>query len=234
MYIYEGHMGTLLASKEKLNYEQLYCEQCNDSDTFLGIANNRNELWELLKDKTSTFDERKCHNCIHDANCDYDYCDNHCEDYQHYGGWDYGFVMKFIYDVFPDEDNNMYFVLLGKHADCDDMLFINYDNYSLPICPTNNRNAFPILDSMCMCFESPEMDSLKYVGDIKIGNNTYICYSILTTELGKEWKETASNYDDSWWGYCEIEEIKEKTNNKKLLEKSLRLLKKRIKKSQDA
>ena len=32
MYIYECHMGGLYTSDEPLDYEDLYCEECGDSD----------------------------------------------------------------------------------------------------------------------------------------------------------------------------------------------------------
>ena len=32
MYIYESHMGGLYTSYEPLDYEDLYCEECGDSD----------------------------------------------------------------------------------------------------------------------------------------------------------------------------------------------------------
>lgn len=38
MYIYEGHMGSLYTSDYPLEYEDLYCEQCGDSDWLVGFA----------------------------------------------------------------------------------------------------------------------------------------------------------------------------------------------------
>ena len=35
MYIYEGHMGSLYVSDYILDYDDLYCEECGDSDWFL-------------------------------------------------------------------------------------------------------------------------------------------------------------------------------------------------------
>lgn len=50
MYIYEGHMGSLYTSDYELDYEDLYCEQCGDSDWLIGRAETREEAWNLLKD----------------------------------------------------------------------------------------------------------------------------------------------------------------------------------------
>ena len=94
MYIYEGHMGSLYVSDYILDYDDLYCEECGDSDWFIGQAETKEEAWELLRDKTATFDCSICENCQHFG--DWDYCDNECEGYQHSGGWDLTYVQKFI------------------------------------------------------------------------------------------------------------------------------------------
>lgn len=52
MYIYQSHMGGLFVSDDVLDYEQIYCETCGDSDFLLGYAETREEAWELLKDDT--------------------------------------------------------------------------------------------------------------------------------------------------------------------------------------
>lgn len=69
MYIYEGHMGGLYASDEPLEYEDLYCEECGDSDWLIGYAETREEAWNLLKDDTDIYGS---------------------------GGWDYNYVQEFI------------------------------------------------------------------------------------------------------------------------------------------
>lgn len=69
MYIYEGHMGSLYTSDELLDYNDLYCEQCGDSDNLIGYADTKEEAWALLKDDT---------------------------DINGSGGWDYDYVRNFI------------------------------------------------------------------------------------------------------------------------------------------
>lgn len=69
MYIYENHMGGLYASEELIEYYQLYCETCGDSDYLIGSASTREEAWGLIKDDT---------------------------DIDGSGGWDYEYVKKFI------------------------------------------------------------------------------------------------------------------------------------------
>lgn len=69
MYIYQGHLGSLYTSDEYLDYDDLYCEQCGDSDWLIGYATTREEALELLKDDT---------------------------DIDGSGGWDYDYVQEFI------------------------------------------------------------------------------------------------------------------------------------------
>lgn len=60
VYVYESHLGGgLYTSFEPLEYDELYCESCGDSDTDYGYFATREELKELLYD-------------WNDCNCDYD------------------------------------------------------------------------------------------------------------------------------------------------------------------
>ena len=47
-YIYESHMGGLYISDEPLEYDDLYCEECGDSDRLIGYAETRSEALGLL------------------------------------------------------------------------------------------------------------------------------------------------------------------------------------------
>ena len=42
MYVYESHLGGLYTSESYLDYRDTYCEECGDSDWFLGEFSN----WE--------------------------------------------------------------------------------------------------------------------------------------------------------------------------------------------
>jgi len=48
MYIYENHMGGLYATENEMPYESRYCDFCGDSDTLLGKAETRKELFWLI------------------------------------------------------------------------------------------------------------------------------------------------------------------------------------------
>ena len=69
MYIYESHMGGLYTSEEPLDYEDLYCEECGDSDQLIGYAETKEDAWNLFKD------------------------DTHIDGS---GGWDYDYIQEFI------------------------------------------------------------------------------------------------------------------------------------------
>ena len=69
MYIYEDHLGGLYTSDRELDFDELYCEQCGDSDWLVGYAATREEAWKLLKDDTDI---------------------NGC------GGWSYDYVQEFL------------------------------------------------------------------------------------------------------------------------------------------
>ncbi|MFA7157649.1 MAG: hypothetical protein WC123_08205 [Bacilli bacterium] len=51
MYIYESHLGGLFTTKEKLSFEDLYCEQCGDWDQLLGRANTKDEFSKLINEE---------------------------------------------------------------------------------------------------------------------------------------------------------------------------------------
>ena len=69
MYIYESHLGSLYTSTYELDYDELYCEQCGDSDWLVGYATTREEAWDLLKSDV---------------------------DINGSGGWDYDYVQRLI------------------------------------------------------------------------------------------------------------------------------------------
>ena len=53
MYLYESHMGGLYSTQEEQEFEDLYCEQCGDSDWFIGEHETLEEYWNLIKEDCS-------------------------------------------------------------------------------------------------------------------------------------------------------------------------------------
>lgn len=93
-------MGGVYAADEEMDFDELYCEACGDSDWLIGYASTREEAWELLKEDTATFDSSLCGSCCYQRN--YDYCNNTCEAYQHSGGYNYEYIQEFINENWPE------------------------------------------------------------------------------------------------------------------------------------
>lgn len=49
IYIYIGHLGSLYYTDYKLDYDSLYCEQCGDSDQFVGTATCKEDVYKLFE-----------------------------------------------------------------------------------------------------------------------------------------------------------------------------------------
>lgn len=57
MFIYENHLyGGLYTSNHKLSWEELYCEQCEDHDQFIGEFDSAVELLKHLADEIDAND----------------------------------------------------------------------------------------------------------------------------------------------------------------------------------
>lgn len=56
MYVYESHMGGFFAADTKLDPELLYCDQCGESDDYIGEANYFGDAWMLLRPFTAQTD----------------------------------------------------------------------------------------------------------------------------------------------------------------------------------
>lgn len=50
-YLYESHLGGLYTSDEPFDRDSLYCEQCGDSDWYLGAFETITDFWNLIKDE---------------------------------------------------------------------------------------------------------------------------------------------------------------------------------------
>ena len=52
-YLYDNHLGGIYFSDAELSFEELFCEQCGDSDYFIGTFETLSDLWNLLKSECS-------------------------------------------------------------------------------------------------------------------------------------------------------------------------------------
>lgn len=50
-YLYESHLGGCYSSENEYDYEDLYCEDCGDSDWLLGTFTDEKSLRKLLKEQ---------------------------------------------------------------------------------------------------------------------------------------------------------------------------------------
>lgn len=48
-YLYENHLGGIFVSDELIPYKDLYCEECGDSDWFIGTFESLEEFWDLVQ-----------------------------------------------------------------------------------------------------------------------------------------------------------------------------------------
>ena len=221
-YIYEGHLGGLYCESEKRDYSDLYCEQCGDSDTELGFANSFEEAWELLKPHTSTFDASICDTCVH--NEDYDYCNEHCEDYECSGGYSISYIMKFLFDNFECK-NTHYIYLISRHIDSSDWILVNHASnfggvHLLPmaVCPLEQYVSM-IANDLTLFLDGPckDLKEVTSYNDETMIVHIYECVEDYDEEYPKiEWKDVASYKGDSWYGYVSKDKINLKDEQKVL------------------
>ena len=216
-YIYQGHMGGLYCTDESQDWDDLYCEQCGDSDWELGYADSLEKAWELLKDETATFDDRKCLTCPH--NEDYDYCDEHCEEMRHSGGYSLTYVMEFLAENFECKHLHEIY-LVSRHTEEDGWVLVDckprgYDfgaAHTLPmeVCPFEEYVDM-MAYGMTSLLDGPSKD-LKEIATFKKKGKTihiYECYEKLDEEYPNEnWRDAASHKNNSWYGYMKKEDIK--------------------------
>lgn len=54
-YLYDSHLGGIYSTDELLDIDNLYCDECGDSDWEIGYYEDLSDLWQLVKDGTSIF-----------------------------------------------------------------------------------------------------------------------------------------------------------------------------------
>ena len=105
MFIYESHLGGIYYKDEYLDFDDRYCEDCGDCDTYLGEANTMIEALEVLHDRINEIytDEDACAKCRmfeYDENCADD-----CDKIWNTGGYDKEEIMADLKACFGEEDN---------------------------------------------------------------------------------------------------------------------------------
>ena len=61
MEVYESHLGGIYFSEDILDWDELYCDECGDSDTYLGHADTWEEVlmfkWIRKEDDEFKYDQ---------------------------------------------------------------------------------------------------------------------------------------------------------------------------------
>lgn len=214
-YIYESHMGGLFCSDNEI--EDTYCEQCGDSDWLIGSASTAEEAWVLLEDKTSTFDDSKCENCLYNGN--YDYCDEHCEEFSHSGGYQLGYVMNFVLENF--EANNLVheIYVVGRAKNDTNYVFVNYEpnghefgeNHAIPIQLCISENYInQLARGLAFILDNPDYSTLRKITQLNSENRIIHIFEILEEmpEEKENWNNSAHYVGDGWYGYIKLSAIK--------------------------
>lgn len=197
LYIYENHLGGLFSSERELDFDEIYCEDCGDSDTLIGCADTAETAWQLLQHYTYTEDNNG----------------------ENTGDYSLNYVLDFISSNFP-LDNPHYIYLLGKHKDNDNYILINFKPRGFKF---GEKHAVPVrispfeeyVQSMA-CGLTGLMDghpvNLTEVKTIKKNNKTIHIFSCIEEPdeefSNKDWENMASYKWESWYGYIEKEKIK--------------------------
>ncbi len=224
MYIYESHMGGLYTSDEPIDYDDLYCETCGDSDMELFEAETMTEAWNYFKDEVSLFDPYRCVGCpkadqedgiyepADDACAD---CDNYKAQYCDGHGYSFPYIMEFLEESFEFDHKPIYVLTVMKHNGC--ILATMEDRSILPpvFCIDSQYvnlgvRHYGLYDSEFM--ELPELVRKRDFRD-------KIIYYYVAEDVSDKIQDEISEYagdDLGWIGYCRYEDLSEKS--KSLLE----------------
>ena len=114
MYLYENHMGGIYTSEEIIDYNDLYCEECGDSDRFIGKVEEDDsieQVFDLVNDYCGIdLCEWADHNV--DGECHGD-CSN-CALYNYSGGYCKEAIMDLFKEMFLEEEINDFFKKLVR------------------------------------------------------------------------------------------------------------------------
>jgi len=211
MFIYESHMGGFFTSDHQLSFDEIYCEQCGDSDHLIGEANTAEDAWKLFKNKTQTRVppncECVCENENYNGECPYE---KEC-----FARYDYGSVAEFISEEFADtimEPIKM--VLIYKDSNYNDAVFVKSvkfkekEEYEFPMLPTLDENITLHVWNLISLNDDYIEGSLRKGGAKKIDDTKYIFFEASSRE--KENLNIFHYVDSFWYGFVPIEDAQSK------------------------
>ena len=166
MYIYESHLGGFYSSEYPLEFDDLYCEECGDSDREIGEFSSAEELWDYIKPHDLA--------CL---DCDKAYhCENECElvDSDIPYSYDILYTMDFLKKEFDVEKRYVYLICEDKETKqiythfCEEKEWGDY--HSLPNSFSLNEEldrkiAFSLISHIERLIEKP-----AFIKEIKPGH----------------------------------------------------------------
>ena len=166
--------------------------------------------------------KKKCEKC---SKFNTNLCNGSCENNVDSGEYNYYYIMNFLEKNFCKKNNNTYYILVSKHVNCDDMIFVNVkplgysfgEAYDIPKVLSIDESITLQLDSLEFILDNHVENSTKKIAEKYIDENKYILYGCLSNEPGEEWKESAHFYNNSWYGYMSINSLEDKFLNKNIL-----------------
>lgn len=108
MYLYENHLGGIYTSDEIIDEEELYCEECGDSDWYIGSIEEDDPIeaaYKLINDH--------CEISLCEEDCDDEKCDE-CPLFDYSGGYKKEYIVGLFKNWFSEEKIEEFFNNLIK------------------------------------------------------------------------------------------------------------------------
>lgn len=217
MYFYQSHLGGIYASKELYDSDRLYCDECGDSDWYLGEANTLDEAWELLKSETALI-PFPCDDCPHIADPDNQKCDT-CELGKAYdkssGGYSVTYVMDMLTEYFEIErPTYVYMIELDNTKSACVVRWVKKRNdeekqqHEIPHCFCYDDSLKDMIAHELLAYfgafeDFTEEKEFELVSFSQNGIR-YIVYIRKTSAVNNDYCEY---YDNDWYGFVPIVEL---------------------------
>ena len=210
IYVYESHMGGLYTTGYEQDWDELYCEQCGDSDFLLGSFEDDDieGVWNMLKPNDIC-----CIGCEHKDDCMED-CEKISD--SSYMDCNYGliYVQKFLFETFPEAKFHIIYLITrdkktGKvYANCSPNGYKFGEAYAIPyaLCHQEELAEKMAISLKPWSYSETKDKSFRLVkAEKENSGNKYIYEYIIDAE--PEDTEGAFHTGDGWYGWISPEEI---------------------------
>lgn len=201
MYLYESHMGGLYTTAEQQDWEDLYCEECGDSDREIGTFENAKELWELVRPSSlACIGCGKSGECFEPENCP-DACGT---------GTDYSLTYCMgLVSGFAEEGEGRTVSLICRNIETG-RYFVNFkpkgyvfgESVALPesfclLPELEEKTAYALIPAGCKPVRKPEKKAVS-----EDGKTVFVCCEVsCDREEDIEDEDAAWKYGDGWYGW---------------------------------